>query len=485
MAFDRQTIAPFVTGMPIPGLSVEALAQNARTSDLISRRGRTAWTDYVSRRGEFYEDYGANPVDLGRAAFQFAAGMTALSIQILGAGAASSGGVWSGVHTASIYLDGVLAATGALAVGYTTINVAISGLGLTVDQIVEVTVQVGWSVTIGAYRWADAYVTPVGGALGSYPGVPAFGNPTRANLEQLRTTDAWLWSKLALADRPAFTTMFWQRGRENVGYKGLWTGSVARAGGDSLLVISVDYWILTNQAERIEVLADPTGAGTFSSLVTSPSFAAGDTGTWTTTVDVSGWPDDTPRMVYLRTYVSTGAAGGSSQVLGSFFNVAALFTVWPSITPNASPAATGAAESMTWTTLQSRLTTIATSINDTWLRVGNNADVWNRQRCFRQPPILDAGERAYFAHESVARGFRSGAALWIRGKNVSIGWGGFAQSFTLAGDQHPATIATKQVISSDQVQTVRVPFASLDGLFAGMQYMVTGDELIYVAEELT
>jgi hypothetical protein len=479
--YERQYIDAFVSGMPIPGLSVEGLAVNGRTSDMVSRRGRTAWTDYISIFStDFPDDDGVSPTDLGKASFQFQAGMTTLTIRMYAAAKAPAS--YSGTHTLNIYLDGVLQGSGVLSAGYTTVTVAISGLGLLADQIVEVSCEVTWTVTQGLYRWVDAYVTPLAQSIGTYPGVPTFGDPTLTRLDLLRTTDAWVWDRIRAVDQMALTTVLWWNGvTEPGGYKVLWSGSIAKSNLASILVVSVDYWITTNLDEEIEVVADTAGSGTFSVIDSSGSLTTSEQGTWTTQIDISSWTADAPRYLFVRAHCITKATSG--RELGSFFNPAAVFTVEPTPTWLTSPAESTPAESLTYGTAKARLNQIASNLGDITARF-TGADAWNRQRCFRQPPIRNDDQRAYLKAKLCARGFRYADYLWVRGKNLSIGWGGFQDNWNLDPAAKPAFVNTKQLTSGDAIQTAHVAFDSLEGLFEGMQYFVTGDEIVYVAEEI-
>lgn len=484
--FDRQTINQFVSGMPIPGLSVEGLAHNARLSDVLSRRGRIGWLDYISILGEFPENSYDNPTLLGKASFQFQTGMTTLTIAVLADGW-SEVPVYSGTHTLKVYFDGVLRGSMALSQGYNNLNITISTLGLTNDQIVEVRAEVTWTVTQGAYRWVDAYCSPVGGSLGSYPGVPTFGNPTLANLELLRTTDAWLWSRLTAADRAIMTTYLWWPGNASDdpanNTKFLWTGSVARAGNANRLIVGVDYWIVANQQEVIEVLADPTGTRTFTVVAATGTLTTGATGTWQLDLDVSTWPDNTPVYVMVRQRTIQKAADPEFE-FGSLFTVRQVSTQCPTPTWNSWPSESTPAESLTWTSAQGRLNTIATSINTTYNRLGNTADVWNRQRAFRQPPITNDGNREHYKARLVARGQRYADYLWVRGKNLSIGWGGYKNTWAHDTRTLPEFVNSKSLTGNDTIETVRVPFDTLESLYEGTTYHVTGDEIIYVGEEV-
>lgn len=456
----------FVNGRPLAAAEVNIFADNAATLDMLSYRGRRAWTNQTYR----LEAYGGNPSPLGYGAFQFRSGLTTLTVQY---GANQSG------DSLKIYLNDVLRSTTTMAAGGGFVNVAISALGYTDYQFIEMRVEVVIAGARGIYDLYDAYVSPVSGialSAGTWPGVPSFTDISAAKLNQLSTCEEWLMQRLAVTLQPAFQSQQYRNGEAWNTTQLLWQGGIARGNGANRLNLSLGYYTVTNTAEALKLYVNGSLA------VTGPTWSAGQAGNYLMQFDLSAYGDQTNLDVRLDQVVTGSVSSGAHP---SRYLLQDIYTDRASTYPYAAAVAQSSPrESMTFTTLQARLNAIGTILSNTYTRINATADVFDRMRLYRWRPVLDDGQKAYFKDLYVARCRRWTDALWVRGKGLQIAYG--TRTITPAlDDAYKYDFQYKtEIIGGDTVQDKLIYLDQYPGLAAGMDFFIIGLDCRAVFEQV-
>lgn len=452
---------------------VNRLRTNALFLDMLTLRGRTAWTDTLIPS----ELYGGSPFEITACSFQFRTGMTTATFLIYSV-------IPGGTHTARVFFDGVQVTTAVLtgggSGGFQTINVTLSGLTdyQIVDVIIDVTVVS--SSTPATYRVVDAYVHPLTGVYTTaYPGVPTFGTVNASALNQLANAQIWVWNRVALAHQPVFMGLLLHVAHAYVSTKIIWTGSAVRANNANRLYVAVGAQVVTNVAEFWRLTIGTTSGGV-DIVVDSPTFTLGPyQQLHLFDVDISARSDGVPFPIELRQHVITAGAGSQQ---GTRFTLFGIFTARNSAPAITVPAISQPRESLTYALLQTRLTQIATLTNNAAVRVQAAADIFNRVRCFRWRPGLDAGQRQVFKDTMVAIVTRRTDAIWVRGKNVKLGYGAIKVTRIMNDPWTYEFQYSHDLTSGDEVQNKLIYLDTFEGLFPGVDMFFHGEDLRYVAE---
>lgn len=457
----------------VSAADLNLLRQNAAFLDMLSYRGRRAFTDQI----KLLDQYGIDPSPLFSGSFQFRTGLedAVFSVYAL---------TTSGTHTCRISFDGLLQSTTVLTggAGGTTqsITIAIDTLGYTDYQIVDVTIEVDWTSAIGQYRMIDAYVTPASAIVASsWPGVPTFGTVNAANLNQLANAQIHLMDRINAAQTHGLMAGFLYPGQTWVTRTLLYAGSISKSNGADRLRIAMGVYVTTNAQERIEVtLFSPTAT------TNGPTWTPGnDQIQYLFDIDISARTADTPFAFAIEQVVLTGSPAGPGQV-GSRFIIYDIYTARASYSAPTLPALMSPRESLTYSTLQTRLGQIGTAVSNAYARVNGSPDVFNRIRLFRWRPGVDEGERTAHKDDYLCVSHRRGDALWVRGKNMTINYDHI--QLDRRGDQ-PWGYEFKhseQVISGDSVDNKLIYLDSLPGLYPGMTYWVSGDDIRFLGEHI-
>ena len=137
-------------------------------------------------------------------------------------------------------------------------------------------------------------------------------------------------------------------------------------------------------------------------------------------------------------------------------------------------------------TIASRLNSLATIIDDTRTRLQNAPWVWSRAYAMRNLYIKDGisdGAREPRARPSLKR---QGTQLIVRGKGVTMNWGGIALPTNEPGkgggkyawDNHTFS-NTKSLIDGDKVETKTIYLDTIADLYPGTYYELSGDRAIH------
>lgn len=456
----------FVTGRPLAAAEVNILSDNAAVIDMLTYRGRRAWTNQTYR----LEAYGGNPSPLGYAAFQFRSGLTTLTVQY---GANQSG------DSLKIYLNDVLRSTTTMTAGGGFVTVAISALGFTDYQFIEMRAEVVVAGAHGIYDLYDAYVSPVSGislSAGSWPGVPSFTDLSAAKLNQLSAAEEWLIQRLGVTLQPVFQSQQYRNGEAWNTTQMLWQGGIARGNGANRLNLSLGYYTVTNTAEALKLYINGSLA------VTGPTWSAGQAGNYLMQADLSAYGDQTNLDIRLDQVVTGSVSSGAHP---SRYLIQDIYTDRASTYPYA--AGVGKLtprQSLSWTTLQTQLNAIASILSSAQARIAATDDVFNRIRLYRWRPVLDDGQKSYFQKLCVARGRRWTDALWVRGKSLQIAYGTRTVKPSL-DDAYEYDFQYKtEVIGGDTVQDKLVYLDAFPGLAPGMDFYILGLDCRAVFEQV-
>jgi hypothetical protein len=458
----------FVTGNPLSYADVNALTENARVIDALSYRGRRAWTNAMMRYA-WENDF--SPTVVMRGAFQYRTGVTNLNII---AEASFPGG---GTHTLQVYLNGILRHSATWVTSRTNYFFNITSYGFADLDIVEVEVRDAWTGADGQPIVLDAYIDALSGGFAAYPTPTAFGDISAANLTALMTAQTWCYDRINRTDQPMFMgPMFLDGYGYNTSNEALlFDGGIEKTNGSDRLLIGLRYQIVANQSERVAVRLDGT-------QVATQDFTLGQSGEMEFNIDLTSFGTDVPIRVTIIQVVLTPPAANTRE-LGSRFTITDIFTrrntyTAPTLPPAVSPT------TMTFSTLQGYLNQIRVATNDSATRIGSAVGAFNRQRVFRWQPGADDNQNAYFVKRFVAKGRRAHDFLWVRGKNLKIGWGALDITPNLGelADWKPQYEA--DLVSGDEVQTKLVGFDLFEGLVPSMEYYVYGERLVYLAEQV-
>lgn len=458
----------FVAGNPLSYADVNALTENARVIDALSYRGRRAFTSAMMKYA--YEN-DRQPTVVMRGAFQYRTGVTNLNII---AEATFPGG---GTHTMRVYLNGVLRYSATWVTTRTNYFFNITGFGFADLDIVEVEVHDDWATADGQPVVFDAYIDALSGGFAAYPTPTVFGTISEANLTALMTAQTWCYDRINRTDQPCFMgPMFLDGyGYPTVQEALIFDGGIEKTNGADRLLIGVRYQIIANQSERLAVRLDGT-------QVATQDFTIGQSGEMEFNIDLTSYGTDVPIRVTIVQVVLTPPLTDVRQ-LGSRFTITDIFTrrntyTAPSLPPAVSPT------TMTFSTLQGYLNQIRVATNDAATRIGSAVGAYNRQRVFRWAPGADDGQNAYFVKRFVAKGRRAHDTLWVRGKNLKIGWGPLDITPNIGELADWKTQYEADLVSGDQIETKLVGFDLFEGLVSGMEYFVWGEKTVYLAEQV-
>jgi len=459
--------------------AVNILRQNAILLDALSLRGMRAFQS-AGLPSKLNHWPRVNPLRIWWGSFQYRTGLTTATFAFTFASIAAG--------TLKIYLNGTLRDSVALANGNMTRTITISGLGFTDQQVVEVEVQIAFSVAPtsegGSYLCTDAYVSPYSavatGLYGAWPGVPTFGSLSAANLNQLSNASDWLMHRLSVIPLPLFQSYIAVQSRSSPQTYPLWWGSVARVNGNDKLSISVGY-ISHNQSEVLKLYVNGVLAATSPTLTGN-----GSSGIFTLEYDMSALTANTMYPIRIDNVITTGNPSSYQQPRMSRWSIRDIRAVPLSAYAYATPPAESATlESLTFSALQSRLNAIATMLSAIKTRIDACPQLFDYARMYRRRYVFSDAFDTGWTDFQVPSTARAGTLLVVRGKAVQIGYG----PITVKSMPDKAAIeyenATEtELIAGERVDSQTVSLDSFDGLYAGMPYMLRGTDVRYAAEIL-
>lgn len=401
-------------------------------------------------------------------ALRYQTGMTTLWLDGFASGYGSA--------TLKVYLDGSGTAALTITLGTSWSDSIDISTGYDDGDIILIEVRTSGNATKASrYLVQEVFAEPVV-AGGSYPGVPTFaGTYDSGRFNQLINTCQYLYDRIAAVPIPPTTGHFWVSGTHKVETATLYAGSVLRAQSQDVLRILGTSNIF-NDAEHLEVLIDGV------LQYTGPTWGLGSNNS----VDISyTLANSVSDRVYVQidevvTNAATNAAlfANHEMELNSRFTFHTIrseaATIYPAATP---PTAFAADTSITAATLNSRLNAVATMLDGVNTRLNTATWLWDRAYAVRRRFAIDDHQNSKLALVYTPSFQRFGDRLIVRGKDVSIGWGGrvIEPQEDAWRDYKYHAAQSKSVISGEKEDTIEVFLDELEGLYPGQFYQVLGD----------
>lgn len=276
---------------------------------------------------------------------------------------------------------------------------------------------------------------------------------------------------------PAFQSQQYRNGQAWVTRTLFWQGGIARGNGANRLNISIGYYNVTNQSEHLELSINGT------LVVTGPTWTPGQSGNYLMQYDLSGYGDQVNLDIKLEQVVVTANAGGVAAHPSRYL-IQDVYTDRSSYPYATLVALSSPRESLTWTTLQTRLNAIGTVLTNAYGRITGVTDVFDRNRLYRWRPVLDDGQKAYFKDLYVARMRRAGDAFWVRGKGLQLGWGAKKVKSNLDEAYEYEFASTQETNGGDTITDKLLYFDAFPGLYGGMDALVQGEDCRGVFEQV-
>lgn len=481
----------FATGGELSATLLNVIRDNALILDEASRLGRAA---FGAQFGESPENNSTNPVRIHRGGFRFVTGATTLTIITESSGIVTGDQlrvIRDGTPTSG-YSDGLISDF-TLANGTQTHTITISGAGYADGRVVLTQCflrnaggpaeENDWgNVTI-----RDAYIGPIGLA-DAYPGVPTWGAISAANLNQLSNACDWLVRRVGQRVEPLWQGIVRRQGPFNdvdIGTQTTvrWRGGIPRSALHTALLANVAVQQkMTGTTEQVRLKINGSTVDTWTVPAVPGDYAH------TLDADLSGYSAGASLFLEID-HIKTAPLGSPGD--GSRFS---LFRVWDE-PPGGSPASIdelGMRSSYAFGpagtpgTLQHWLASLGTILTAIKARIDANPEIWDRQPLFSARFSIEDDQFALFEAFGVAMNQRrTGEALVVRGKGITIGYGPgtFKEEFNDVAAQVFENFRTHTAIDADAVETQVVYFATIAGLEPGSPYNLRGVDIYYAAEQ--
>lgn len=380
------------------------------------------------------------------------------------------------------YINGVEKATVA-ASSASTATIDISS-GYTDGQILEIAVYTSGNATKTSTHWVtDIYATPVV-VSSSWPTLLTFNgiyNSGRLNL--LRDALQYLFDRVNAVPLGAQIGYVHSPSSHKVQSAILYNGSVARnVAGEVLKIVGSNTIFNTAEHYTVEI----NGA----TVYTSPTYTLGTTNNLTPAgIDLSAYTLGARQRMAIIAHITNAsnqpAQGGGTNSRYSFSVIRSQADAsgYAVATP---PTDFAAAAAITDPTLDGRLNALVTMLNNIKARLDARPELWNRVRAVRRRPAHDDHENTKLARQYPHVITRRGDRLVIRGKGVSIGWGGITlKTKEGALDYDDYTFAhEQQAVSGEKYETQTIYLDSLPALYPGTPYYLFGGDIVYCSEYL-
>jgi hypothetical protein len=327
----------------------------------------------------------------------------------------------------------------------------------------------------------DVYVGPIV-VSSSYAGTPSFaGTYSAALLNQLRTDAQNLYDRINAVPIAPLVANIMTQATHKAETLEMFAGSVGRyETSEALRFVGQIY--CQNTAEHLELFYGGSLA------YTSPTYTVGQSAAFSTPITLTHTLGTRAEVIVNAVVTSTPALNPPQNFsVYSFTTMRSESGFYPVAAP---PTAFTAEESITATTLNTRLNAIAAMLSTVKTRLDTRTDLWNRARACRRVPAIDDTQvtRNMKRHGCLFQ--RQGDVLVVRGKGVKIGYG--AITVTPPGENEAInyskfTFAYEQSVGSgdtDKITTETVYLDSLPGLYPGMLYYVYGGPVLEGCWEL-
>lgn len=400
-----------------------------------------------------------------------------------------------------IYFNGVevdrydSSITGVNVGGFTTRDITLTGRGYADYEIITVEVKPVMDVfdrdaqpSMGEQYVFDAYTFPwssVGGV--TWPGVPSFGSLNASNLNQLANGLDYLAVRVGQMPYPLQMNIFKWKNMNNPRYTKMRWFRVKPANQNGWFNTRIFYMAENNNAEiRLTI-----GSVTW----TYGPYSKGQRVDININVDLiaAGLSWNTDYLGTVEEYIPPANREDSSDGRGGYvdsrISIYSLATGNPNgYTMPATPATSQILESMTFSALQTRLNAIGNVVSTAYSNITGNPMVYDRGYMFRARYGQHAEQDEYWDTTFVAGKTRAGDVLWVKGKDVRLGYGPITTELKDKDKVNgPWTLKfqyEEQLLESDKVTQSYVYLDQYKGLFPGMPYYVFGTDIHYAAEHL-
>lgn len=383
------------------------------------------------------------------------------------------------------YINGTFNSSQAAATPFTK-NITISGTDgdvilLEVKTNGNPNPSTGTSGYTPKYIIYDVYAGPITVAS-SWPGVPTFaGTYSAALLNQLRDAAQYIWDHVTAVPLLPNIAQTYIASTHKAETLKMFHGSVGRYHSNDILRVIGTLNCRVNAEHYVILLGGATS-------VTSSTYTAGQNITFSHPI-VLTHTLGTRAEVEIRAVNEDNTYANTPGVFSSYSFVVMRSEADSSGYASASPpTAFTAEESISDTTLNSRMNSIGTMLSNAKGRLDARPELWNRARAFRRVYAKDDTQvsRNMKRHGAIFQ--RQGDTLIVRGKGVKIGYGAITfkppakegdpinySDFTFAVEQSVGT-------TEDKIQTNTVPLDSIPGLQPSMLYYVWAPVLEYAGE---
>ncbi len=429
-----------------------------------------------------------------RGGFQYRTGLTTATLIIYSKEVSGEG-----EHDIVIKFNGVEVARYDAAVGgyniggYVASNITITGRGyadyeiITVECIPEPRAGGGTDdASRGLQYVVDAYCTPLSSVdSGTWATAPTFGTINATNLNALSNAEDYLANRLAIVPHPFSMSYIKWMGTNNPFYSNFRYFTIRATNGNPRFRNSVFYICKQTQAYiRVHLHTLHFDYG---------PFTKGQNVSIDIDIDMiaNGLSYDTDYFGSIEEYVTTPGSNsdGNGGFIFSRVSSAPLFTAatsYPSLA--ATPVSSQILENLSYTQVQSRLNEISSIVNDVHAAIVANPRVYNQAAFCRARYGFNAGQDEYWGTTFLPGKYRMGDVLWVKGQDVSIGYGPVA--INVKSDAKPNDVweykflFEEQILDGDKVSQKMFYLDQFKGLIPGMLYYLKGKDIIYAAEHL-
>lgn len=458
----------FYDDQPLSSTALKILRDNMLVLDAMAQRGFQA-----QRVRNIATGVGDDPHPIWRGSFQFRDGMQTAVIKLF---------VQAHVgETFVVKFNGVTVHSAAMANGVNTATEGIFASGYTDGEIILVDVLADYSgvdnPTQNTYIMQEAYileaVTDV--VTRAWAAPSSFGAISATNLNKLVDAQLYLYDVLSSPQMPLQISNRWTGGwwlpSETPAV--LATYRFARHGNNDRLRVIVDYRSRSNISTTLHHYINGSSVDSF-------SFGANTGDAVTADLDISGLTIDTPARYELVEVINTPATSWRGAI-NTKYNIRLVETLRNAgyIAPTL-PTETQMLESMTFSTLQSRLNTLGTAMTTLKSDFDSREYLLNRVYMFSRRPVTNDEQEEYLEWQYVARKKRQGNVLVVRGKDIRLGWG-FEQKVDYDKPEYEFS-KEETLVSGDATETKMYYLDNFDGLEIGFPYFVLGKKIEFAAE---
>lgn len=330
----------------------------------------------------------------------------------------------------------------------------------------------------------DAYVTPLAsGMTHIWPGLPSVTSDTAisaADLNQISDAETWLAERVSLVPYTPFIAELYQHGTHKIQTLALYHMQVMRKNSNNTLYGTI-YFVSRNKQTYIHISLE---GGTYGTTVYGPySYLQEVTIPVAINLATAGVPDGTRIEVTIAEVVTDGDP--ELPIIDSRATIRDFYISGASYVPGTAIAESGILESLTFTNLKARINNIITSLQASYDRIANNTDIFNKQSMSRSQMLLLNAHREKVGSLHLAGFIRRGDVLYVRGKGISIGYGGIATKRPDDSEDWTFEFNKSSTLIDGDANASKIFYLDqFEDLFPGEKYYIYGDELNYVAEYL-